>query len=697
MKKIFLNIIIISYLILGANSLLLSQGNTLDSKGRINNLGVIKVKAGQVNLSQDTILGRVELLQDGASSQQAVPNMVFNQLVLKNEAKKIVRDDKKDNNNNVRPLIVLDSLIIDNKGNLSTNWLGWNPENIESRGTVKNNSIYSGSKYLIMNNQVQQQNLEGNGSFSNLMISNPYGVNITKGGFKIEEKLHLDKGEFRNSQVNNFVMKDSTRIIRNVEGSIAYQPEFEGVVDVQYVGAGNIIAGEEIPSNRNVLKSLYVENQGNLTLSKNTVVNDSLIIKANIITRNDTLELNSRNNPLYDFNQPNIEIIGNFKRNVIVPGDSLILNNPWTWIRFNSIADLGQVKAITSTIIPSQFQPYLEGSEKVKRILNISTYSANNTPVISGFNAQFGYGWRHNPGNPIDESNGLNPIDLILQRWNGINWDDKSSNIPKVDFAKGWAYSYTDNFDISGYFAIGNSNISNLVFRAYTLLEGPYIPNSKNLMAVELWKRNILKDVDVSSYPLNLIDNINNIIPKFIPDSVVDFAVLEFRKERFSEAYYKKLVYIRYDGRIVDLNGSEVIRLTNSNQVEFQSGEYFVVLRHRNHAPIISQNPINVKKENNTLVYYFNDPNFIEGGTTALKLVDLVEDKRIYAMKGGFIPYSNADLDALMNVTMYYTNPNFWEQSWKEFTRIGYINVDFNLSGIVNTKDFNISWNNRGK
>ncbi len=104
-----------------------------------------------------------------------------------------------------------------------------------------------------------------------------------------------------------------------------------------------------------------------------------------------------------------------------------------------------------------------------------------------------------------------------------------------------------------------------------------------------------------------------------------------------------------------------------------------------------------MKKENNTLVYYFNDPNFIEGGTTALKLVDLVEDKKIYAMKGGFIPYSNADLDALMNVTMYYTNPNFWEQSWKEFTRIGYINVDFNLSGIVNTKDFNISWNNRGK
>ena len=46
---------------------------------------------------------------------------------------------------------------------------------------------------------------------------------------------------------------------------------------------------------------------------------------------------------------------------------------------------------------------------------------------------------------------------------------------------------------------------------------------------------------------------------------------------------------------------------------------------------------------------------------------------------------------------MYYTKPTFWEESWKEFTRIGYINVDFNLSGIVNTKDFNISWNNRGK
>ena len=492
-------------------------------------------------------------------------------------------------------------------------------------------------------------------------------------------------------------MGDSSLTIRNVSGSLVSEPEFVGVVSVQYTGTGDIIAAEEIPTDGKTLKSLYVENQGTLNLSKNTLVNDSLIIKANIITGNDTLELKSRNNPLFDFANFNLEIQGNFKRSAVIPGDSIILNNPWTWVRFGSTADLGQIKAITSTILPSQFQPYFEGTEKVKRLINLSVYNESGSSLNTGFKGQFGYSWRHNPGNLNDESNGLNPEELVLQRWDGNGWLNLPSSIPITDYPLAWSYANTDSFDTAGFFAIGNANISGLMFRAFALLEGPYIPNSQKYMTTELWKRNLIRNADINAYPLNLITDIASMLPKTIPDSVVDFAVLEFRKDRNGDAIFRKPIFFKYDGRLVDLFGSERIKINDTSAINVAGGDYYVVIRHRNHAPVITQEPLRIIKENNTLVYNFNDPKLIEGGTTTLKLVDYVDNKRIYAIKGGFIPYSNADIVNMMNITMYYTNPVFWEESWKKFTNIGYINTDYNLSGIVNTKDFNISWNNRGK
>jgi hypothetical protein len=45
----------------------------------------------------------------------------------------------------------------------------------------------------------------------------------------------------------------------------------------------------------------------------------------------------------------------------------------------------------------------------------------------------------------------------------------------------------------------------------------------------------------------------------------------------------------------------------------------------------------------------------------------------------------------------YYTRNIEHQTAFDYFTRIGYLNADFNLSGIVNTKDFNVTWNNRGQ
>jgi hypothetical protein len=214
-------------------------------------------------------------------------------------------------------------------------------------------------------------------------------------------------------------------------------------------------------------------------------------------------------------------------------------------------------------------------------------------------------------------------------------------------------------------------------------------------MTVDLWQRNMLSQADINQYPLNLTANNGTVLPTQFPDSVVDYVVLEFRKSRNDAPSFSKLGFIKYNGRIVDLFGNDKIRITKADGLDSTNYYYYVVMRHRNHAPVITNAPISLKQDINSLVYNFSDPEFIEGGTSSLKFVDKINEKYYYALKGGFIPFDAQTLSEMINVTINYTKVDFWTEAWKQFTNIGYINVDYNLSGIVNTKDYNISWNNR--
>jgi len=81
--------------------------------------------------------------------------------------------------------------------------LGVTPNNDLARSAVVNmDSKYTGPKDLILQNETQEQDLIANGKFSRLNIDNPYGVNVLSGGFEVEEKLTLSRGDFRNSKVN---------------------------------------------------------------------------------------------------------------------------------------------------------------------------------------------------------------------------------------------------------------------------------------------------------------------------------------------------------------------------------------------------------------------------------------------------------------------------------------------------------------
>lgn len=682
--KILYIAIILSFLTLPVYS----QGVTLDNTGgRINNGGTIRLKAGQVKNLNDTMGGRFEFLGKIAATQQGVPNIVFNQLVIKYPSKKIVLDEKKDNNGVPFSLIVMDSLIIDDTSQLTTQWIGLDPNDIIAQKAVKNNAQYTGPKDIILQNEVISQDLLGKGYYSNLNLDNPLGADIKGGGgFQVGYRLKLTRGELRNTNDNNFIMMDSSLIVRNVSASIANSPVFAGKVSVRYVGNGNVMSGPEIPDDSSTLLNLYVENSGGLTLTKNVTVNDTLFLSSSIYTEPDdinrfVLTHASPMNPI--FASFNAEIDGSIRRTIIYyDSTAMMFNNRYTYALFRDATSADGVKEITFRVKPRTYPPFMTSMNKVERFLTIMALDANRDSVKFGVDMQVGYGWRDIAQDPtVDETHGLNVPRLVLQRLVNQRWIDiKSSQVPQTDVANGWSFSYATNVTALGDFAIGMpGDIFNVVLNARVFLEGPYRNGS---MRNDITAKQLVPLTPPNIYPYNLDPKRTSYVVTKIPDSVVDWIVLEFRRKLISNKPMYVTGFLRQDGRIVDLDGKSPI-LLNSGNVD--SGDFFVSIKHRNHLAIITENPIPIYPDIPEASIDFTNPQILFGRANAVKPLGYDNGSLLFGMIAGDI-----NQDGVINDIDY-------ELTWKARDIEGYFLGDFNMNGIITTKDLNVTWNNRNR
>lgn len=697
MKKIILHIVI---LVLGITSVM---SQSLNSTGKIDNLGTIKVKSGQVVIKQDTIDGRVELLQNASNNYYTVPNIVYNQLIVKNQGKKVILDDK-DLFGSVKHLIVRDSLVLDSSASFASSYIGLNPNDVIAEDAVvnTNKSEYLGNKDLIMRNEKKSQDIIANGKFSRLNIDNPLGVNVKSGGFEITSKLTLSRGELNNSTTENFTMKDSTEIERYVGASLSMEPKFESSVNITYSGTGSMKTSGEIPSNKNTLKRLKVQNTDSLILTKNVQVNDSLILLGKIYALKDTLTLASQNNPVF-IDSSKSEIAGIFRRNNFKIGERIIFHNIHTYIYFNDLAASNGITDIILDIRPTTYPKYDIFNTKVMRSFDLATFDENGNEIFNGFNAEFGYGWRNSPNRNYDETFSLASsfADLLLQKWNGKDYDDLTSDIPQMDNTHDWAYSKLKQLNTSGSLAIGLSTSLSIYLQANVLLEGSYKENSLGFMRTDLWngmQGNLLLNINPTEFPFSQLKNFDFTAIKSVPDSVVDWIVLEFRNINEPNNHFYKLLLVKYDGKLIDLNGNSTLRITkNEYDPTIMDSSFDIYVYHRNHNSLKTLNPIKLVPENNSKVYDFTDPAFVLGGTAALKLVDITNDRRIFAMKAGYFINDMTSISQMMNATNPFTVLKDYLQIWDNVSQKGYLLYDYNMDGIITTRDFNLSWNNRNK
>ncbi len=312
------------------------------------------------------------------------------------------------------------------------------------------------------------------------------------------------------------------------------------------------------------------------------------------------------------------------------------------------------------------------------RVFQVAAWDSAAHPVEQGLDVRFGYGWRHLPRDTgRDETRGLPVPGLVLLRWTPEGWFAAGRSVPPtIDTAVGWAYAYADAVYGVGDFAIGlREDARALQLQLTALLEGPYRNGS---MVDDLRQRGWLPETPPDIYPYNLDSMRPYIRVSPIPDSVVDWVVVELRTLLTGGERYYRTAFIRRDGRIVDLDGKTPLVLPG-----LERGAYYVAIHHRNHLAIITAEPVEVAPETQSQILALtDDPSRILGGAGALRALRS-NGRTVWAMIGGDVNgdgrIDEEDLRLL--------------QTWQHSE--GYVNADVDLNGIVTTRDFNVSWNNR--
>ncbi|MFC2130088.1 hypothetical protein ACFLSQ_01515 [Bacteroidota bacterium] len=674
-----------------------------------NDKGKIIVDSPTTVFTQDTLMGKIEYIQnDGAGENQYIPQITYWDIWFAGSSRKMMEDA-------TRNLVSMSRFRSDSVVRLRIH----DDTQVNIEGYITHNGhVNFGVGYgkISLKNDIVRldaDSIDGYGLFKELELDIPEGADVINGGgFRVNTLLELKRGTLRNNDSNNFVMSmepDSLgnklipKIKRHPEGHIQYEPNYESQYNVHYTGNDSMLTEAEIPIpiDKDVLADLIVENAGGLHLDREVTANRDIDVASYINTELDytdnshTLTLTSDRDPIY--RNPNSEIWGNFRRTQLrYDGQRVLYNNDYTYVLFNTPEDAAGITEMTLRVRPKKFPPNAEPETKVERDIFISARDTDGNPVVTGINLELGYGWRHIIAEPArHETNNLPVPEIILQRWDITIWRDfKTSEVPPQPNADGWGWSRATSIRDLGQFAIGISDIGQLVLRSMILMEGPYRYGS---MSNDLRMQNLVPDTPPDMYPYNLDPNRDSNFAATIDSHVVDWILVEFYQVDSLEnviAVFYRCALLLDNGNIVESDGSSPVSIARGGMEE---GDYFIGIKHRNHHAIFSKNTIAIFPGPDESVYDMRRAdNLLFGGSEA-KLIDFdPQNSLLFGMRAGEVDAKATGENIITDLTGSYAQRDdimIWEKRDTE----GYGLFDATLSGIVTTRDLNYSWNNRGK
>jgi hypothetical protein len=283
-----------------------------------------------------------------------------------------------------------------------------------------------------------------------------------------------------------------------------------------------------------------------------------------------------------------------------------------------------------------------------------------------GFAYQFSFKTKVISGNPVISYiyfDGVKFVDLNLegeQEW--------TFEVSAVENPRDYIGFYTDGTQVSA-FSIDDIEVKMIFFEidlnVKILLEGPY---NGTTMDTNLNFQNLIP----SSQPFNVspwnyagtetISELNS--------DVVDWILIELRSTpSHSQVVMRKPALLKKDGTIVDLDGS-----SKPTFYGLFEGDYYVVLMHRNHLPVMSKTRVTLTS--NSSLYDFTQPGKAFGFNPMNEL-----NPGVFGMISGD---GNSSYDVTASDFCIIWN----DQNGTS----GYLSGDFDLNGVVTDADKLLHW-----
>jgi hypothetical protein len=134
----------------------------------------------------------------------------------------------------------------------------------------------------------------------------------------------------------------------------------------------------------------------------------------------------------------------------------------------------------------------------------------------------------------------------------------------------------------------------------------------------------------------------------------------------------KRAAFLKRDGTVVDADGSSPVSFPG-----LSPGNYYVVIRHRNHLAIMTASAISLSSS--SALYDFTTSQSQAYGSSPMK-----------DLGGGIYGMFTADTDGSGTV-----NATDRSNAWNQRNQSDYLGTDVDLSGTVNAADRSVVWNNR--
>lgn len=158
----------------------------------------------------------------------------------------------------------------------------------------------------------------------------------------------------------------------------------------------------------------------------------------------------------------------------------------------------------------------------------------------------------------------------------------------------------------------------------------------------------------------------NDVIINKFSENYVDWILIELR-DNLTTTKYSKPAILTSQGKVINPDGSDF------SFKNIESGDFYLVVKHRNHLSIMSSNKINIKN-NEPINYNFTDSQSKAYGTNSM--VDLGGGN--YGMFAG-----DGDANGVINNLDFGTVANFIPSK-------GYAQGDLDMNGIINVLDYSL-------